>query len=137
LTIGFVPFTRAYPPGHSNLKSLWWLYVLGMVAFAYWPARIALSAIRNPAPLLGLTAVLAVAIGILEVIGRRRALRGRGLWPDAPEDELSDITVSAQCAAKSGRRQSSRLDQRSAGLRRLVSSRSSGPSPDGEWRVLS
>jgi hypothetical protein len=93
LTIGFVPFTRAYPPGHSNLKSLWWLYVLGMVAFAYWPARIALSAIRNPAPLLGLTAVLAVAIGILEVVGRRRALRGRGLWPDAPEDELSDITV--------------------------------------------
>ena len=87
LTINFVPFTRAYPPGHANLKSLWWLYILGLVAFAYWPARIQLSSIQNPAPLFQMTAALAAAISALEVVGRFRTSH----WSmQEQEDQLND-----------------------------------------------
>jgi hypothetical protein len=75
LTITFVPYTRPYPPGHANLKSLWWLYLLGLFPFAYWPARFALSSIRYPAALFEMIATLTVAIGALEIVGRRRAAR--------------------------------------------------------------
>jgi hypothetical protein len=92
LTISFVPFTRAYPPGHANLKSLWWLYVLGLFAFAYWPARLALASIQDPAPLVEMTAALAVAISALEIVGRYRAVRWRP-WEDAREDEPWTMTV--------------------------------------------
>ena len=37
LTVDFIPFTRAYQPGHAKLKTLWWLYILGIYVFAYWP----------------------------------------------------------------------------------------------------
>jgi hypothetical protein len=80
LTITFVPFTRAYPPGHANLKSLWWLYMLGLLACAYAPARIEYSWVRDPAPLFEMTAALAVAISALEVVGRHRSAQ----W-SAPE----------------------------------------------------
>jgi hypothetical protein len=93
LTISFVPFTRAYPPGHANLKSLWWLYVIGLFPFAYWPARVELSSIQNPGPLIEMTAALAVAIGALEIVGRHRAVRWRGALQDAPEDGPFTITV--------------------------------------------
>jgi hypothetical protein len=86
LTITFVPFTRAYPPGHANLKSLWWLYMLGLLAFAYWPARIELTWIRDPAPLFEMTAALAVAISALEIVGRR----GTAHWPMHEYDDQGD-----------------------------------------------
>jgi hypothetical protein len=87
LTIEFVPFTRPYPPGHANLKSLWWLYLLGLFAFAYWPARIELSSIKNAAPLFEMIASLAVAIGALEIVGRRRTAR---LYVQGQEDWMDD-----------------------------------------------
>ena len=93
LTVSFVPFTRAYAPGHANLKSLWWVYALGLFTVAYWPARIHLSSIENPGPLFQMTATLAIAIGALDIVGRRRATRWREPWPDAPEDDLSTVTV--------------------------------------------
>ena len=93
LTINFVPFTRAYPPVHANLKSLWWLYVLGLFVFAYWPARFALSSIRSPAPLFALTATLAVAIGALEIIGRWRATRRPTQANDEQGDDPDAMTV--------------------------------------------
>jgi hypothetical protein len=86
LTISFVPFTRPYPPGHAHLKSLWWLYVLGLFVFAYWPARIELSSIESPAPLFAMTTALAVAIGGLEIFGRQRAMR----WSVAQHDEQGE-----------------------------------------------
>jgi hypothetical protein len=86
LTIAFVPFTRAYPPGHANLKSLWWLYLLGLLACAYGPARIELAWIRDPAPLWEMTATLAVAIGALEIVGRR----GTAHWPAHEYDDQGD-----------------------------------------------
>ena len=86
LTIAFVPFTRAYPPGHANLKSLWWLYLLGLLACAYGPARIELAWIRDPAPLFEMTAALAVAISALEIVGRR----GTAHWPAHEYDDQGD-----------------------------------------------
>jgi hypothetical protein len=91
LTIGFVPFTRAYAPGHANLKSLWWLYVVGLLAFAYWPARIALSSILNPAPLIEMTAALGLAIGALEIVGRRRTAH----WSMQEQEDQMDDPFSA------------------------------------------
>jgi hypothetical protein len=91
LTITFVPFTRAYPPGHANLKSLWWLYMLGLFLCAYGPARIELAWIRDPAPLSEMTAALAVAIGALEIAGRRRAAR----WSAQEYDDQGDDPHSA------------------------------------------
>ena len=93
LTISFVPFTRAYPPGHANLKSLWWLYVLGLFAFAYWPARIALSSIQDPAQMIEMAAALAVAISALEIMGRRRSVHWSAQAPVEQEDDPDSITV--------------------------------------------
>ena len=93
LTVDFVPFTRAYPPGHANLKSLWWLYVLGLFAFAYWPARLELWSIRTNTSLFGITAWLALAIIALEVVGRRRiAHKSMPEHEDQMDDSLS-LTV--------------------------------------------
>jgi hypothetical protein len=92
LTVDFVPFTRAYPPGHANLKSLWWLYVLGLFAFAYWPARLELWSIRTNTPLLAITAWLALAIIALEVVGRRRTAHKSMQQHDEMDDSFS-LTV--------------------------------------------
>jgi hypothetical protein len=56
-------------------------------------ARLELSSIQNPAPLFEMTAALAVAISALEIVGRLRAVRWRGPWQDAPEDEPVTVTV--------------------------------------------
>jgi hypothetical protein len=93
LTITFVPYTRPYPPGHANLKSLWWLYLLGLFPFAYWPARFALSSIRNPAALFEMTATLTVAIGALEIIGRWRSTHGSAQVNDEQGDDPEAMTV--------------------------------------------
>jgi hypothetical protein len=93
LTISFVPFTHAYPPGHANLKSLWWIYVFGLVVFAYWPARIAVSSIESPTSLLEMTAGLAVAIGLLDIVGRRRTSRESFQEDDDQEDDRHSATV--------------------------------------------
>jgi hypothetical protein len=92
-TISFVPYTRAYSPGHANLKSRWWLYVLGLVAFAYWPARIELWSILDPAPLFEMTAALAVGISALEIAGRRRTAHRSMQEQEDQMDDPSSVTV--------------------------------------------
>jgi hypothetical protein len=101
LTINFVPFTRRYLPGHANLKSLWWLYVLGLFVCAYWPARFELSSIHNPVALFEMTAVLAAATSALEIIGRRKTAQwfaqqydDQEVDPDSPT--VLDIGASVQ-----------------------------------------
>jgi hypothetical protein len=93
LTIDYVPFTRAYEPGHAKLRTRWWLYVAGLWAFAYWPARFEVSTIGNPVALAPLLVGLAVAIAALETLGRSRAanwsVRPREDW----DDPLSRIRV--------------------------------------------
>ena len=93
LTISHIPFTQAYPPGHARLRTRWWVYALGLYAFAYLPARVEPQILEEPAALLGMVACIAAVIGALEVVGRRRVEE----WPvqdgqDA-EDDLSSVTV--------------------------------------------
>ena len=93
LTIDFVPFTRAYEPGHAKLKTRWWLYLLGVYAFARWPIHIELSVIHRPAAFVTVLATLSVAIVAFELAGRRRS----GSWsiqaPEYSADPFASITV--------------------------------------------
>jgi hypothetical protein len=82
LTIDFVPFTRAYEPGHAKLKTRWPLYALGVLSFAYVPARLELNILDNPASLIWMLAGIGAAIVVLEVIGRHRSSR----WSIQKED---------------------------------------------------
>ena len=84
ITIHSVPFTRAYPPGHTKLKTRWPLYFGGMYAIAYWPVRWELGALHDPAALLRLAAAGVAAIVALDLIGRRAALD----WKAQPEAEF-------------------------------------------------
>jgi hypothetical protein len=86
IAIGSVPFTRAYPPGHTKLKTRWPLYLGGMYAMAYWPVRWELAALHDPSALLKLTGAGIVAIALLDVLGRYAALE----WKVEPEPEFGD-----------------------------------------------
>jgi uncharacterized membrane protein YuzA (DUF378 family) len=80
LTIDFVPFTRAYEPGHAKLKTRWPLYALGSYAFSD-------AALKVP--------ILYVLVGVLalELIGRST----RDRWSAEPREEdinsMSAVTV--------------------------------------------
>ena len=93
LTIDFIPFTRAYQTGHARLKSRWPLYLFGVWACAFWPARFELWMAGRPAPLLALAAAIAVVVALLELKGRRAAAgRSARLWEE-PVDEADELTV--------------------------------------------
>ncbi len=94
LTARHIPFTRPFQPGHANLKARWWIYAVGLLAFAYLPARWELRTLGNPTVLVEAVLLIAAAIVALEVIGRRKM----GRWSiDAYEaavaDDLSSVTV--------------------------------------------
>ena len=92
-TIDFVPFTRAYTPGHARLRTRWPLYVIGMYFFAFWPARLELMLLSQPAGRLVMLAALCLAIVIVEAVGRSRAVRWSLRPPEGLEDEMSTFTV--------------------------------------------
>ena len=83
LTIDYVPFTQPYEPGHAKLKSRWPLYLFGMYATAAWPVRAELRAIGDPMAMVKLLVIIAVAIVVVEIAGRRRARE----WTVQPIDE--------------------------------------------------
>jgi hypothetical protein len=87
LTIDYVPFTRAYPPGHAKLKSRWPIYFFGLFVFAVFPVRFELRRLADPAAMLQTIGWIAAAIAALELYGRRRALTWSVM---APEEEISD-----------------------------------------------
>ena len=93
LTVDFVPFTRAYEPGHAKLKTRWWLYVLGLYASAWWPARLELSVVNRPAAFAAVLATLAVAIAVIEIAGRRRSRHWSVQAPEYSADPFATITV--------------------------------------------
>jgi hypothetical protein len=47
LTLSHIPFTQPYPPGHARLRTRWWIYVAGFVAFAYVPVLGELLVLRE------------------------------------------------------------------------------------------
>jgi len=78
LTFTFVPFTRAYRPGHAKLRTRWPLYAIFAVTFAYGLPRVGI-------------AVIAVAVVMLEVAVTRFADRRWRMLPRV--DELGDETA--------------------------------------------
>ena len=84
LTIDALPFTRPYRPGHANLKARWPIYLLGMFAFAAWPAGIELHT-SGVANVRLLAYGLAAAI-VLDLIGRRLGRR----WSIEPPPEFAE-----------------------------------------------
>lgn len=91
VTIDSVPFTRAYPPGHTKLKTRWPLYLGGMYAIAYWPVRWELHALHDPAAMLKLAAAGLAGVAVLEWVGRRAALAWK-LQPES-EDDPESLTL--------------------------------------------
>jgi hypothetical protein len=91
LLVEGVPFIRAYPPGHTKLKTRWHLYLLGMWAIAYLPVRLELRVLND---MWGIGALLAeglAVIVILEIAARRRARK----WTLPPEPEVDDSDPEA------------------------------------------
>jgi hypothetical protein len=85
-TIDFIPFTRAYQPGHAKLKTRWPIYLGGAYAFSYGLARVEIVAGRNGGRfLIALTAVAAVTAAF-ELAARRPG----SAWSVAPPEELTD-----------------------------------------------
>jgi hypothetical protein len=75
LSVNFVPYTRAYEPGHARLKTRWPLYVLGMLAVAYLPVQVELRLLNSPTALVWAIAAMAVLVAGLDLAGRRYAKR--------------------------------------------------------------
>jgi hypothetical protein len=84
MTIGCIPFTQPYRPGHAKLKTLWPVYVLGMVVFARMPARFELAALGGDE--LPLIAGAAGAAIVMHVAARWRGAK----WSVEPGEELAD-----------------------------------------------
>ena len=57
-----VPFTCTYVPGKANVKLLWWLYLLAMMAYAYQTARVEVWLLSDPTRYTIGVAVLATAV---------------------------------------------------------------------------
>jgi hypothetical protein len=91
LTVHHIPFTRAYQPGHAKLKTRWWIYGLGLLAFAYWPARLELRMVGNPVVFVEVVTSIAMAIAVLEWVARRRA--GNWSMDVSAEPDVDSFTV--------------------------------------------
>jgi hypothetical protein len=91
LSVDFVPFTRPYEPGHARLKTRWPIYLLGLFAFAIWPARAALAAGGDHAAVLQIAGWLLAAAAALEIAGRWRART----WRTDPAEEFHEESAIA------------------------------------------
>jgi hypothetical protein len=94
LTIRRVPFTREYLPGHARLKTRWPVYLFGMFAFAYWPTKLEIRLLDNPAGLLAMVSCIGAAAVALAIVGRLLARR----WPwwqidDPDEDSVTVLDI--------------------------------------------
>src|SRR5262249_17468253 len=93
LTIDFIPYTRAYPPGHAKLKSLWPIYLLGIFAIAVWPTRYELAHLDDPAAVRQTLMWIGFPLGALEMVVRWRALKWTVTSDEEVPDGLSSVTV--------------------------------------------
>lgn len=87
-TTGLVPFTRAYEAGHARLRTRWPLYVIGLLAFAYLPARLEVRLLGHPAWLASLVASLTALALALHGLGPRLA---KGWSPRRSEPRADDL----------------------------------------------
>lgn len=92
-SIDFVPFTRAYRPGHARLKTRWPLYLLGAYGFSYGLVAIELRVWQSASAFLVLVASIAAAIAVFEIGGRRAAAAWSVEPPEEVAGDLGDIAV--------------------------------------------
>jgi len=85
-TIDFVPFTRAYRPGHARLKTRWPLYLLLLAVIGFAPAVAARRALGDGAAAAALAAKIAAVAVVVHCVGRVRASR----WSVDEIDERLD-----------------------------------------------
>jgi hypothetical protein len=93
LTMCHIPFTRPYQAGHAKLNTRWWMYLVGLWAFAYWPTRVELLRLGDPVALLEGVGAIATAIVVLEAVERQRALNRSVEAIEEAEDDRSEFTV--------------------------------------------
>jgi hypothetical protein len=93
LTMCHIPFTRPYQAGNAKLNTRWWMYLVGLWAFAYWPTRLELQILSDPVALLEVVGCIAAAIAILDAVGRGRAVNWSVEAIEEAEDDRSDFIV--------------------------------------------
>jgi hypothetical protein len=93
LTIGDIPFTRPYKPGHAKLKTRWPLYFFGAYGFGNGLASLELLFLNEPHAFVAVLMFAAMVVAAFEWAVRRA---GRD-WPeqsgDDGEEALSSVTV--------------------------------------------
>jgi cell division protein FtsW (lipid II flippase) len=93
LTVRHMPFTRAYEPGHARLRTRWFWYATGLFLFAYFPARLELLFLHQPADWLAVLACLFICLGLMELIGRRATADSSVEADDEADEGDMSITV--------------------------------------------
>jgi hypothetical protein len=89
-TISHVPFTQAYIPGHSKLKSTWPIYAFGVWVFVFWPVHMPMWSPGEVSPwAAGPVIVFAIAA---HVVSQRRAARWRVAPPLESNELESEVT---------------------------------------------
>ena len=66
-----VPFACSYVPGRANLKYLWPVYALALMAYAWWTARLELWLLAEPVRWSVACAVLLACLGVCIALRRR------------------------------------------------------------------
>jgi len=92
-TIDFVPFTRAYPPGHARLKTRWPLYLLLLVAIGFVPAVAARRALGDGGTAITLASGPLMVALALECAARVRRPRQTIDDFDEPVDGSTAVNV--------------------------------------------
>ncbi|MDE3154751.1 MAG: hypothetical protein KGN76_06590 [Acidobacteriota bacterium] len=92
-TFPHVPFTRPYEPGHAKLKTRWWIYLLGMFAFAYAPAKVEVMLAGDTLSLTQLVGVLAAAVLTVGYVAGRSSHRRAIEWSEEESEEVPEMAV--------------------------------------------
>ncbi len=99
-TIEFVPFTCQYEPGHAKLRTRWPLYALGLYLFAYWPAHVSMRTAVNPVAIALMTSAAALAIVVIELLGRRlRTTWGARVFDERLDDPAAPAALNLASVA--------------------------------------
>ena len=93
VTVPFIPFTRAYEPGHAKLKTRWPLYVGGVYGFAYLLPEIETVCRSTATSFAMLLLCLAAMAAALDTVGQLRGRRRSQSSADEFTDDEGRIAV--------------------------------------------
>jgi hypothetical protein len=100
ITIGHLPFTRAYPPGHARLRTRWWIYPAGLLAFAFLPVRGELMVLHGRILWSDLFGWIAIPALVVAAVSIRRARVSLGAIPEDDTDESSVVTLGLDATTR-------------------------------------